>query len=65
MDGYLEDSFLDDLGVVHEAAQLLAFIDTYEHPAAPEGSRESPPAQHFYPTQGARSEAGSGRSSDS
>ncbi|WP_448628788.1 LOG family protein [Geodermatophilus sp. URMC 64] len=31
-DGYLEDRFLGALGVVSNAARLLAFIGTYEHP---------------------------------
>jgi uncharacterized protein (TIGR00730 family) len=32
-DGYLAANRLDALGVVHDAAELLAFIDGYEHPA--------------------------------
>jgi len=32
-DGYLAANRLEALGVVHDAAELLAFIDRYEHPA--------------------------------
>jgi uncharacterized protein (TIGR00730 family) len=32
-DGYLAANRLDALGVVHDAVELLAFIDGYEHPA--------------------------------
>ena len=32
-DGYLAANRLDALGVVHDAAGLLTFIDGYEHPA--------------------------------
>ena len=32
-DGYLAANRLDALGGVHDAAELLAFIDDYEHPA--------------------------------
>jgi uncharacterized protein (TIGR00730 family) len=32
-DGYLAANRLDALGVVHDAAELLAFLDGYEHPA--------------------------------
>jgi uncharacterized protein (TIGR00730 family) len=32
-DGYLAANRLDALGVVHDAAGLLTFIDRYEHPA--------------------------------
>jgi uncharacterized protein (TIGR00730 family) len=32
-DGYLASNRLDALGVVHDAAELLTFIDGYEHPA--------------------------------
>ena len=32
-DGYLDGRRLDALGVVHDAAGLLSFIDRYEHPA--------------------------------
>ena len=32
-DGYLAANRLDALGVVHDAAELLAFVDRYEHPA--------------------------------
>jgi uncharacterized protein (TIGR00730 family) len=32
-DGYLAANRLDALGVVHDAKELLAFIDGYEHPA--------------------------------
>jgi len=32
-DGYLAANRLDALGVVHDAGELLAFVDGYEHPA--------------------------------
>jgi hypothetical protein len=32
-DGYLDAARLDALGVVPDAADLLAFVDGYEHPA--------------------------------
>ena len=32
-DGYLDGRRLDALGVVHSAAELLEFVDGYEHPA--------------------------------
>ena len=32
-DGYLAAHRLEALGVVHDAAELLAFVDGYEHPA--------------------------------
>ena len=32
-DGYLAANRLDALGVVHDAAELLTFLDGYEHPA--------------------------------
>ena len=32
-DGYLAANRLDALGVVHDAKQLLAFVEGYEHPA--------------------------------
>ena len=32
-DGYLAANRLEALGVVHDAAELLAFVDGYEHPA--------------------------------
>jgi uncharacterized protein (TIGR00730 family) len=32
-DGYLDGRRLDALGVVHDAAELLSFVDGYEHPA--------------------------------
>jgi uncharacterized protein (TIGR00730 family) len=32
-DGYLDGRRLDALGVVHDAAGLLSFIESYEHPA--------------------------------
>jgi len=32
-DGYLAPNRLAALGVVHDAAELLAFVDRYEHPA--------------------------------
>ncbi|MCU1605443.1 MAG: Cytokinin riboside 5-monophosphate phosphoribohydrolase [Modestobacter sp.] len=32
-DGYLDGRRLDALGVVHDAAELLSFVDAYEHPA--------------------------------
>jgi uncharacterized protein (TIGR00730 family) len=32
-DGYLDGRRLDALGVVHDAAELLSFIESYEHPA--------------------------------
>ena len=32
-DGYLAANRLDALGVVHDAGELLAFLDGYEHPA--------------------------------
>lgn len=32
-DGYLDAARLDALGVVHDAAELLRFVESYEHPA--------------------------------
>ncbi|MGY2126928.1 LOG family protein [Blastococcus sp. SYSU DS0617] len=32
-DGYLDAARLDALGVVHDAAELLRFVEGYEHPA--------------------------------
>jgi hypothetical protein len=32
-DGYLDGRRLDALGVVSDAAELLSFVDAYEHPA--------------------------------
>jgi hypothetical protein len=32
-DGYLDAARLEALGVVRDAADLLAFVDGYEHPA--------------------------------
>ena len=32
-DGYLDAARLDDLGVVHDAAEQLSFVEGYEHPA--------------------------------
>jgi len=32
-DGYLAANRLEALGVVHDAAELLAFVERYEHPA--------------------------------
>jgi predicted Rossmann-fold nucleotide-binding protein len=32
-DGYLDGRRLDALGVVHDAKELLAFVEDYEHPA--------------------------------
>jgi hypothetical protein len=31
-DGYLDGRRLDALGVVNDAADLLTFVDAYEHP---------------------------------
>jgi hypothetical protein len=32
-DGYLDARRFDALGVVQDAAELLSFVDGYEHPA--------------------------------
>jgi hypothetical protein len=43
-DGYLDGRRLEALGVVPDAAGLLAFIDGYEHPARKWTSGSSPAA---------------------
>ncbi len=43
-DGYLDGRRLDALGVVGSAADLLAFVEDYEHPARKWQEDPLPPA---------------------
>lgn len=44
-DGYLDAARLDALGVVRDAAELLRFVEGYEHPARKWGAGHAPPGR--------------------
>jgi uncharacterized protein (TIGR00730 family) len=44
-DGYLDAARLDALGVVQDAAELLRFVEGYEHPARKWGAGHAPPGR--------------------